>query len=309
MRRLFLSSFFHLLVVNIRFVAATNSDSSVVFSASALLDTTTSSTKNRPSTAPITTQEQVRTSELSWPPLEAPDCASHASCDQCYNASYFCHWCAGPDGTDTGGSCHARGAGCVVGKSCGDANVNATCAAQPDCKTCTAASNFCHWCGEGSGCHALGSIYGCGISVNCMANTECLRKTPQFIGFSYAPAGVYILVFGILGLLICLGGCVQCICYRVYKSVKAARAEIEQSYEQARELRGVADDNGNGRNGGAEQESGTESDASPPQVVQAMPLDPAEARPALWARLTDRFVGGCFRNTCRRSYAGKGKHM
>jgi len=96
-----------------------------------------------------------------------------------------------------------------------------------------------------------------------MANTECERKQPEFIGYGSAPDWLYVAVGGGLAIFLTLVACVQCVCYRVYKSVQGAREEIENSYEHP--------------------------DADP---------DPAVRRPALWARLVDRLVSGCFKNTC-----------
>ncbi|CAD7962597.1 unnamed protein product [Amoebophrya sp. A25] len=247
------------------------------------------------------------------------DCTALSSCGACYNASSWCHWCSSSTATSSiqpqlhlmakhaaqqdqgqqeqqlqqfgavpaGGSCHTIGTGCMVGSSCGDDNVNATCRAQPDCQTCTAASSLCHWCGDS--CHVWGSPYGCAVGVSCMANTECKRKQPVFIGFAPAPDYVYIATFGLLAVFLSMAGCVQCICYRVYKSVQIARAEIEQSYEGTQLRSGVDED-------ARAVTVADEQDGRGPQRITA--LDPASTRPALWARIIDRLVSGCFRNTC-----------
>ncbi|CAD7958718.1 unnamed protein product [Amoebophrya sp. A120] len=259
------------------------------------------------------------------PVASAIDCTTLSSCQQCYNASSWCHWCSdtgleenadrkarmldmisgrktarrgdemnvvsdeigtaaatriipGPkerSGPGAGGQCRTRGTGCLSGASCGDDHTNSTCAAQHDCQSCTNVSSLCHWCGDS--CHVLGSMYGCTVGVSCMANTECKRKQPEYVGFGSAPDFVYFLTFGILLLFALMALCTQCICYRVYKSVQQAREEIEQSYE-------------------LQNHASTEEEESLNYAEAARRA--AERRPALWARIVDRFVSGCFKNSC-----------
>ena len=112
------------------------------------------------------------------------------------------------------GTCHNRGAGCIVGSSCPappgpkPGPSNDTCSAYTSCKTCTNYSSLCHWCG--SSCNVLGSPYGCAVGVSCMANTGCIRKHPKFIEVQSAPGFVYIISMGVFVLVCGLAGCLQC---------------------------------------------------------------------------------------------------
>jgi hypothetical protein len=45
-----------------------------------------------------------------------------------------------------------------------------SCAAMPDCLSCSNSSYACHWCASDNRCHAVGSPYGCLYGVNCYGN-------------------------------------------------------------------------------------------------------------------------------------------
>eukprot|EP00928_Gymnodinium_smaydae_P055547 TRINITY_DN39060_c0_g1_i1.p1 TRINITY_DN39060_c0_g1~~TRINITY_DN39060_c0_g1_i1.p1 ORF type:complete len:426 (+),score=51.59 TRINITY_DN39060_c0_g1_i1:55-1278(+) len=82
-----------------------------------------------------------------------------------------------------------------------------SCGSAADCRSCDN-SYTCHWCGYGYGCHAIGSVYGCAIGVSCMANTECVRKAPEYLGHTRAPLEAGVLgVFLFALALVCLLGC------------------------------------------------------------------------------------------------------
>ncbi len=245
------------------------------------------------------------------------DCTTMKTCSECYNASYFCHWCEdGPPGeerrlmggesdrgdrkvasaaqnplqlymdrktaregrppsvrgVDPPGKCSTVGTGCAVGATCGGSDVNATCAAQSDCQTCYNVSSLCHWCGSNGGSSTTPSETGLGCHplgsvYGCGIGVSCNANTecrrPVPEFIGYGAAPLA-LDWTLLIVFLIVVGCAGCCQFFCFRI-----------YKQVREAR---------------------------LDIEGETTENVDRRPALWARMTDRMVTACYKNSCKTGW-------
>jgi hypothetical protein len=121
-------------------------------------------------------------------------CSQESTCESCYSTSLLCHWCKDiPSESGSPASCHYKLSpkGCQVGDACTPDD----CGARQTCSSC--AMGGCKWCASAQKCVSPYS-WTCAFPSNCLPNSECQRKEPEFIGYIQAIPSWLIALFAIL---------------------------------------------------------------------------------------------------------------
>lgn len=154
-------------------------------------------------------------------------CAAQPDCDSCTAHSSWCHWC------EKQHECHSKGSvyGCFSGAQCAanrtvDPDDQHGCASHKTCGECATASHFCHWCGHDQACHAIGSVYGCTVGVDCFSNDRCKRKEPERIKDQFSFSTLKALPVAIITAMAVLICCCATACFFVASGVKGAYDDL-----------------------------------------------------------------------------------
>ena len=158
---------------------------------------------------------------------EDTSCAGQRDCQSCVARSSWCHWC------EKQNTCHSKGSfyGCFSGAQCAkndtvDPNDEHGCAAHQTCGECATASRFCHWCGHDQACHAIGSVYGCTVGVDCFSNDRCKRQKPEKIQQHVSFRDLNPLPVAIVSAAAMLVCCCASVCFCICRGVKGAYDDL-----------------------------------------------------------------------------------